>query len=110
MTIDPMRPWWARGTRALVPRLMSAGLILAAARTAPAAPRADQGPPGIAPGPFRPGAESLKQYRCPDWFRDLKLGIWAHWGPQAVPMFGDWYAKHLYVQGHPQYKDHLEHF
>jgi alpha-L-fucosidase len=25
-------------------------------------------------------------------------------------MFGDWYAKHLYVQGNNQYKDHLEHY
>ena len=31
----------------------------------------------------------------------------AHWGPQAVPMMGDWYAKHMYVQGHPQYEHHL---
>ncbi|MGA2031222.1 MAG: hypothetical protein ABSG68_03110 [Thermoguttaceae bacterium] len=28
----------------------------------------------IAPGPFQPTAESLKQYRCPHWFRDAKLG------------------------------------
>jgi len=25
--------------------------------------------------------------------RDAKFGIWAHWGPQAVPMEGDWYAR-----------------
>jgi len=62
----------------------------------------------IAPGPFQPEFASFKQYRCPEWFRDAKLGIWAHWGPQAVPMMGDWYAKHLYVQGHRQYKHHLE--
>jgi alpha-L-fucosidase len=62
----------------------------------------------IASGPFRPEFESFKQYKCPEWFRDAKLGIWAHWGPQAVPMMGDWYARHLYVQGHPQYKHHLE--
>lgn len=52
--------------------------------------------------------ESLKQYACPDWFRDAKFGIWAHWGPQAVPMMGDWYAKHIYVPDNPQYKHHLE--
>ncbi|GAB2964754.1 alpha-L-fucosidase [Streptomyces pseudoechinosporeus] len=34
--------------------------------------------------------------RIPDWFRDAKLGIWAHWGPQSVAMAGDWYARHLY--------------
>ncbi len=64
----------------------------------------------IARGPFQPTMDSLKQYRCPDWFRDAKFGIWAHWGPQAVPMAGDWYARHMYVQGHAQYKHHLENY
>ena len=49
----------------------------------------------IADGPFKPSWESLKQYRCPDWFRDAKFGIWAHWGPQSVPRHGDWYAQHV---------------
>ncbi len=62
----------------------------------------------IAPGPFQPEFESFTQYQCPEWFRDAKLGMWAHWGPQAVPMMGDWYAKHMYVQGHVQYQHHLE--
>ena len=35
----------------------------------------------IAPGPFQPTMESLTNYTCPDWFRDAKFGIWAHWGP-----------------------------
>jgi len=50
----------------------------------------------IATGIFKPTDESLKQYRYPDWFRDAKFGIWAHWGPQAVPRQGDWYARKLY--------------
>ncbi len=61
----------------------------------------------IAPGPFQPKLESLQQYQCPEWFRDAKFGIWAHWGPQAVPMDGDWYARHMYEQGSGQYADHL---
>ena len=24
---------------------------------------------------------SLEQYKCPEWFRDAKLGIFLHWGP-----------------------------
>jgi alpha-L-fucosidase len=51
----------------------------------------------VAAGPFQPTDASLKQYRYPDWFRDAKFGIWAHWGPQAVPRQGDWYAKKLYI-------------
>ena len=62
----------------------------------------------IKQGPFQGTRESLRSYRIPEWFRDAKFGIWAHWGPQAVPMMGDWYARHMYVQGHVQYKHHLE--
>lgn len=47
-------------------------------------------------GPFKPTEESFKEYKYPEWFRDAKFGIWAHWGPQAVPRQGDWYAKKMY--------------
>ena len=53
-------------------------------------------------GPFQPAWESLKSYQCPDWNRDAKLGIWAHWSPQCVPEDGDWYARNMYIQGTPQ--------
>ena len=53
-----------------------------------------------------PTWESLRRFQCPDWFRDAKLAFWSHWGPQAVPMYGDWYARHLYVEGHDQYRHH----
>ena len=55
---------------------------------------------------FEPTWDSLKQYRCPQWFRDAKFGMWAHWGPQCVPMVGDWYARHMYIEGHAQYEHH----
>ncbi len=45
---------------------------------------------------FEPELKSFEQYRYPDWFRDAKFGIWAHWGPQAVPRQGDWYARKMY--------------
>ena len=64
----------------------------------------------IAPGPFRPTMDSLEQYQCPQWFRDAKFGIWAHWGPQAVPMEGDWYARKIYEQGSDDYNYHLAHY
>jgi alpha-L-fucosidase len=47
----------------------------------------------IAKGPFQPDWQSLKQYKAPDWYRDAKFGIWAHWGPQCQPEAGDWYAR-----------------
>ncbi|HKI70233.1 MAG TPA: alpha-L-fucosidase, partial [Verrucomicrobiae bacterium] len=61
--------------------------------------------PKIAPGPFTGTRESLQAYRCPEWFRDAKFGIWAHWGPQSAPEDGDWYARNLYLQGSRQYRD-----
>ena len=59
---------------------------------------------------FEPTFESLLHYECPAWFRDAKFGIWSHWGPQSVPMYGDWYARHMYVQDHPQYLYHVRHY
>jgi alpha-L-fucosidase len=65
----------------------------------------------IAPGPFQPSWESLEQnYHLPDWYRDAKFGIWAHWGPQCQPRQGDWYAKYMYDQGRPQYNFHVAHY
>ena len=64
----------------------------------------------VSEGPFKPTDESLRQYQYPEWFRDAKFGIWAHWGPQAVPRQGDWYAKRMYQETNPAYKYHLEHY
>jgi alpha-L-fucosidase len=64
----------------------------------------------IADGPFKPTLQSLTNYHCPDWFRNAKFGIWAHWGPQAVPMAGDWYARNMYIQGQRQYEHHLTNY
>jgi len=62
--------------------------------------------PNLASGPFEPTWDSLRQYQCPDWFRDAKFGIWAHWGPQCVPMVGDWYARKMYLPGEFMYHHH----
>lgn len=45
-------------------------------------------------------------YRVPEWFRDAKFGIWSHWGPQAVPGVGDWYARNMYFPKHENYRFH----
>lgn len=60
----------------------------------------------IKQGPFNPTVESLQHFECPGWFRDAKFGMWSHWGPQSVPMYGDWYARHMYCEGTPQYMYH----
>ncbi|TCC99787.1 alpha-L-fucosidase [Pedobacter psychroterrae] len=58
--------------------------------------------------PFSPTWESLKSYQVPDWYKDAKFGIWAHWGPQCQPERGDWYARGMYEEGSDQYKYHVE--
>ena len=69
---------------------------------------ADDAPLDLSPGPFNSNVTSLEAYRTPEWFRDAKFGIWSHWGPQAVPGQGDWYARFLYVPGHPHYDYHVK--
>jgi len=64
-------------------------------------------PEPIADGPFKGTKESLEAYQVPDWFRDAKFGIWAHWGPQSAAEAGDWYARNMYIQSEPQYKSHV---
>lgn len=64
----------------------------------------------IEQGPYEANWESLKQWECPEWYRDAKFGIWAHWGPQCQAEDGDWYACHLYDKDHKQGKFHREHF
>jgi len=92
-----------------VSRRRALGLLTgsAAALTAKRAAAADTAPLTFAPGPYKAAAESFRQYVVPDWFRDAKFGIWAHWGPQCVPAHGDWYAHRMYEEGSRAYKSHL---
>ncbi|MFZ2995836.1 alpha-L-fucosidase [Sphingobium sp.] len=83
----------------------------AAARAAGAPPTMPKPAPQalpIARGRFDSSVESLNGYDAPEWFRDAKFGIWSHWGPQAVPRQGDWYARFMYVPGHPHYDHHVK--
>ena len=62
----------------------------------------------IGPGPWAPTVESLSDWTCPEWFRDAKFGIWAHWGPQCEPEDGDWYARNMYIEGQRQYNYNID--
>lgn len=64
--------------------------------------------PPLASGPFLPNWGSLSQYQVPDWYKNAKFGIWAHWGPQCQPGFGDWYGRGMYQEGSDQYNYHLK--
>ena len=52
----------------------------------------------VTAGPFKPDWQSLQQYQTPDWFRDAKFGLWAHWDAQCVPEEDGWYARHMYQE------------
>jgi alpha-L-fucosidase len=84
----------------LVPGLIPSGFAQnAAPSTAPVIP----------PGPFKGTRESLQAaYKVPDWYRDAKFGMWAHWGPQSAAEYDDWYARRMYIQGEPQYEYHVK--
>lgn len=56
-------------------------------------------------GKFQNNWESLKQWECPEWFKDAKFGLWAHWGPQCQAESGDWYARFMYYSDSP-YDEH----
>ncbi len=60
--------------------------------------------------PFEPSWESLARYECPEWFRDAKFGIWAHWSAQCVPEMGDWYGRQMYQEGNPDYNYQVAHY
>ena len=55
----------------------------------------------MAPGPFEPSWESLKQnYQVPDWFIGAKFGIFMHFGIFSVPAYkSEWYEKFMYAGG-----------
>jgi alpha-L-fucosidase len=92
-----------------VPRRRALGLMAGAwpALRWPGPSRAAEASLPIEPGAFRPTRASLESWSVPDWFRDAKFGIWAHWGPQSAPEAGDWYARQMYQQGHEQYAHHV---
>src|SRR5512135_161692 len=83
----------------MIAAIVTGALVLTAAALF-AAPRTPQ--------TFEPTWESLKQYKCPDWFRDAKLGIFLHWGPTSVPAVDGWYGRSMYIQGSRAYEYHVK--
>ncbi len=51
-----------------------------------------------------------RRYNVPAWWREAKLGAWSHWDPQSMAEDGDWYARSIYIEGHPQARYHREHY
>ena len=91
-----------------IPALGLPGIIKASAGWKVSPWPNDVNPGFAAIGPFQPTWDSLKNYSVPGWFRDAKFGLWAHWGPQCQPEYGDWYARSMYIEGSRDYKYHLK--
>ncbi len=92
----------------MVTRRTTLGLLAAApSLLLPRKSAAQDSLPPIAKGPYDGTAEGLKKYKIPEWFRDAKFGMWAHWGPQSAAEYGDWYARNIYIQGSDQNKYHV---
>ncbi len=84
--------------------LIASLAALQAAATEPAVIRpVSAGTEPMQAGKFEPTWASLENYQTPEWFRDAKFGIWAHWGPQCQPEQGDWYARFMYYEKVPSW-------
>lgn len=60
---------------------------------------------------FAPTWNSLRQHKTPQWFRDVKFGIYTHWGIYSVPARGPnatWYPYNMYIEGTPQHAYHVQ--
>jgi alpha-L-fucosidase len=65
----------------------------------------------VAEGPYKADWKEISRiYSVPAWWREAKLGAWAHWDPQSMPECGDWYARGMYMEDNWQYNFHLNHF
>ena len=54
--------------------------------------------------------DSLAAYNeSPEWFREGKFGIYAHWGVLSVPEYAnDWYPRNMHIEGTPENKHQVE--
>ena len=103
-----MKRTFKRIAAALVSGILSTTALAADLPNFPSPVNEQQEP--MQSGKFAPTWDSLKQYQAPQWFRDAKFGIWAHWGAQCQPEHGDWYARNMYMEGSNQYKSHLKEY
>jgi alpha-L-fucosidase len=55
-------------------------------------------------GKWKPSGASLDSHQCPEWYQDIKFGMFVDWGPWAI---GGWAVKR--GVGQPMYPDWYEH-
>ena len=61
-------------------------------------------------GPYQDDWDSITEhYHVPEWYEQGKFGIFIHWGPYAVPAFGnEWYARNMYQPGTREFDHHIK--
>jgi len=62
---------------------------------------------------FKQNWNSLRHFTTPQWLRDVKFGIYTHWGVYSVPACrpnGTWYPYNMYRKGTPQYEHHVKNY
>ena len=58
-------------------------------------------------GPFLPDWESLAKKEPPQWFGEMKFGIFIHWGLYSLAAHGnEWYSRNMYIQGREEWEYH----
>ena len=63
----------------------------------------------IARGPYTDSWASLSGYTVPEWYKNLKFGIFIHWGVFSVPAFAnEWYSRNMYCPGTPEFEHHVK--
>lgn len=65
----------------------------------------------IANGPYTDTWESLSAYTVPEWYNNMRFGIFIHYGVFAVPAYdNEWYSRNMYEKDSVAYKHHIETF
>ncbi len=83
--------------KALVKSLLIAVIIVSVAQ------------PVALAAPYTENWDSLSKHQIPEWFKDAKFGIYAHWGVYSVPAYGnEWYPRNMYRDGDNTFKHHKE--
>ncbi|HHX11453.1 MAG TPA: alpha-L-fucosidase, partial [Clostridiales bacterium] len=60
-------------------------------------------------GRFKDNWDSLSQFRIPRWYKEMKFGIFIHWGIYSVPAFAnEWYSRNMYIQGTSEFEHHVK--
>ncbi len=100
-----MKPYYPVGRPASSWRYVGALLVVSALA---ANSVAAEGTNDQSESSFTPTTDSLLKYKCPEWFRDAKFGVYIHWGVYSVAEQGEWYGRRMYEENRGEYAHHVK--